>query len=183
MAYGSCHYDDRVRDWVVLLFCVGNRLVTLPILMILFLPWCRSRRSGLLPARFLLVGYTKCSWTGWKMDVLINQKKCLCFSSWQQGTYWTANKSPKCRVSWDLINLMRLFLIIIQKRFPVLCRCDFVFLFEITNELSRIGVSDGVTNIIQFHICSLQKLLCPVQLKIPKNFGEGLLKVIPKKLT
>ena len=53
------------------------------------------------------------------------------------------------------------------------------FLLEFPGEIV-FGVSDGVANIIQFHICSLQKLLCPVQLKIPKNFGEGLLKVIPK---
>lgn len=45
---------------------------------------------------------------------------------------------------------------------PVLCRSDPILLFEIPDELGGIGIADGFTDIIQFQVRGLQKLLRPV---------------------
>ena len=60
----------------------------------------------------------------------------------------------------------------LQKLLSVFGWCDAVLLFEIPDELSGIGIAYGFTDIIQFQVRSLQKLLRPVQLKGTHDGGE-----------
>ena len=60
----------------------------------------------------------------------------------------------------------------LQKLLSVFGWCDAVLLFEIPDELGGIGIAYGFTDIIQFQVSGLQKLLRPVQLEFPQYGGK-----------
>jgi len=61
----------------------------------------------------------------------------------------------------------------LQKLLSVFGWCNAVLLFEVPDELGGIGIAYGFTDIIQFQVRGLQKLLRPVQLELPHNGGKG----------